>query len=104
MAFDVGELLEARRGENYELQAKYVNPQVPRVLRAIGFDKIYDSAAGCYLTDSDGQRYLDMLAGFGVFALGRNHPVMRKALRDLLDTGLADMVLFEAPLFGGFFA
>ncbi len=104
MAFDLNELLEARRGENYELQARYVNPQVPRVLRAIGFDRIYESASGCYLIDSEGQRYLDMLAGFGVFALGRNHPVVRKALRDLLDTGLADMVQFDAPLLAGIFA
>jgi acetylornithine/succinyldiaminopimelate/putrescine aminotransferase len=104
MAFDLNELLEARRGENYELQSKFVNPQVPRVLRAIGFDKVYESASGCYLTDSEGQRYLDMLAGFGVFALGRNHPVVRKALRDLLDTGLADMVQFDAPLLAGIFA
>ncbi|HEX7106601.1 MAG TPA: aspartate aminotransferase family protein [Acidothermaceae bacterium] len=104
MAFDLGELLEARRGENYELQAKYVNQQVPRVLRAIGFDKIYDLADGCYLIDNEGNRYLDMLAGFGVFALGRNHPVVRKALKDLLDTGLADMVQFDAPLLAGIFA
>jgi ornithine--oxo-acid transaminase len=104
MAFDLGELLEARRGENYELQSKFVNHQVPRVLHAIGFDKIYDTAEGCYLTDSEGNRYLDMLAGFGVFALGRNHPVVRKALHDLLDTGLADMVQFDAPLLAGLFA
>lgn len=104
MAFDLNELLEARRGENYELQAKYVNPQVPRVLRAIGFDKIYESASGSYLIDNEGNRYLDMLAGFGVFALGRNHPVVRKALHDLLDTGLADMVQFDAPLLAGIFA
>jgi ornithine--oxo-acid transaminase len=104
MAFDLGELLEARRGENYELQSKFVNHQVPRVLHAIGFDKIYDTAEGCYLTDSEGNRYLDMLAGFGVFALGRNHPLVRKALHDLLDTGLADMVQFDAPLLAGLFA
>jgi len=104
MPFDLNELLEARRGENYELQAKFVNHQVPRVLHAIGFDKIYVSAEGCYLTDSDGDRYLDMLAGFGVFGLGRNHPVVRKALRDLLDSGIADMVQFDAPLLAGLFA
>jgi ornithine--oxo-acid transaminase len=104
MPFDLPTLLAARRGENYELQARYVNPQVPRVLHAIGFDKIYESADGCYLTDSLGDRYLDMLAGFGVFAVGRNHPVVRQALRDLLDAGIADMVQFDAPLLAGIFA
>ncbi len=104
MVFDVRQLLAERRGENYELQSRFVNHQVPRVLHAIGFDKIYESADGCYLTDSEGDRYLDMLAGFGVFALGRNHPVVRKALHDLLDAGIADMVQFDAPLLAGLFA
>ncbi|MDQ1486067.1 MAG: hypothetical protein QOJ62_1760 [Actinomycetota bacterium] len=104
MPFDLAQLLASNRGRNYDLQARYVNHQVPRVLHAIGFDKIYESAEGCYLTDSAGDRYLDMLAGFGVFAVGRNHPVVRKALHDLLDAGLADMVQFEAPLLAGVFA
>ena len=50
--FDLTELLSSRRGENYDLQGRYVNHQVPRVLHAIGFDKIYETAQGCYLTDS----------------------------------------------------
>ena len=104
MAFDLNSLLEARRGENYELQSKYINPQVPRVLHAIGFDKIYERAEGCYLIDDEGNRYLDMLAGFGVCGVGRNHPVVRKALHDLLDAGIADLVQFDAPLLAGLFA
>ena len=104
MTFDLNELLAARRGENYQLQTKFANHQVPRMLHAIGFDKVYEKADGCYLTDADGNRYLDMLAGFGVFGLGRNHPVVRKALHDLLDAGLADMVQFDAPLLAGLFA
>jgi acetylornithine/succinyldiaminopimelate/putrescine aminotransferase len=104
MGFDLVSLLQTRRGENYELQGKYINPQVPRVLHAIGFDKIYERAEGCYLFDNEGNRYLDMLAGFGVCGLGRNHPTVRKALHDLLDTGLADIVQFDAPLLAGLFA
>ena len=30
--------------------------------------------AGQYLYDRKGDRYLDLLSGFGVFAIGRNHP------------------------------
>jgi ornithine--oxo-acid transaminase len=104
MAFDLTAILEARRGENYGLQGAYVNPQVPRVLHAIGFDRIYESADGCYLTDTAGNRYLDMLAGFGVHALGRNHPVVIKALHDALDAQLPNMVQFDAPLLEGVFA
>ena len=53
-------------------------------------------AKGPYLYDADGVEYLDMLAGFGVFALGRHHPVVRQALHDVLDLDLADLTQFDA--------
>src|ERR1041384_2011527 len=95
MGFDLASLLAARRGQGYELHAQYLNPQLPRMLHAIGFDKGYERGEGAYLYDAEGNRYLDFLAGFGVFALGRNHPVVRRALRDVLDGGLADMAPFD---------
>ncbi len=42
-----------------------------------------------------------MLAGFGVFALGRHHPVVRQAMHDVLDAGLADLTQFDAPVLAG---
>jgi ornithine--oxo-acid transaminase len=104
MSFDVKSLLADRRGEGGALQARYLNPQVPRMLRAIGFDRVYERAEGSYLWDADGQRYLDLLSGFGVHALGHNHPVVRRALHDVLEAGLADLVQFDAPLLPGLLA
>jgi ornithine--oxo-acid transaminase len=101
MVFDLPDLLAARRGEGYALAARYLNPQLPKMLHAIGFDRVYDRAEGAYLYDSDGNRYADFLAGFGVFALGRNHPVVRKALHDMLDAELADLVQFDTALLPG---
>jgi ornithine--oxo-acid transaminase len=101
MGFDLASLLAARRGQGYELHAQYLNPQLPRMLHAIGFDKGYERGEGAYLYDAEGNRYLDFLAGFGVFAMGRNHPVVRRALRDVLDGGLADMVQFDCSLLPG---
>jgi acetylornithine/succinyldiaminopimelate/putrescine aminotransferase len=74
------------------------------MLHAIGFDKVFTRAEGAYYWDGDDNRYLDFLSGFGVFALGRNHPVIRKALHDVLDAGLADMLQFDAPLLMGLLA
>jgi len=102
--FDLADLLAARRGNGYDLQSQYVNAQVPKMLHAIGFDKVFERAEGAYYWDADGNRYLDFLSGFGVFALGRNHPVIRKALHDVLDAGLADMLQFDAPLLMGLLA
>jgi acetylornithine/succinyldiaminopimelate/putrescine aminotransferase len=104
MAFDLQELLAARGGEGYELSAKYMNPQQSKVLHAIGFDKVYTRAEGAYLYDTEGNRYTDFLAGFGVFAAGRNHPVIRKALHDALDADLAEWTQFDCPPLQGLLA
>jgi acetylornithine/succinyldiaminopimelate/putrescine aminotransferase len=104
VAFDLTDLLAARRGQGYALQSQYVNAQVPKMLHAIGFDKVFERAEGAYYWDADGNRYLDFLSGFGVFALGRNHPAIRKALHEALDAGLADMLQFDAPLLMGLLA
>jgi ornithine--oxo-acid transaminase len=104
MGFDLPGLLAANDGRGYELHARYMNPQLARMLHTIGFDKVYERADGSYLYDRDGDRYLDFLSGFGVFALGHNHPVVRKALHDMLDRDLADLVQFDCPLLPGLLA
>jgi ornithine--oxo-acid transaminase len=104
MGFDLPSLITARRGEGYDLHARYLNPQLPKMLHAIGFDKEYLRAEGTYLYDRDGNRYADFLAGFGVFGVGHNHPVVRKALHDMLDSELADMVQFDCALLPGLLA
>src|SRR5260370_19023952 len=104
MGFDLPGLLAARRDQGYELHARHLNPQLPRMLHAIGFDRVYEQGQGCYLHDRDGSRYADYLSGFGVFAVGRNHPVVRRALNDVLDGGLADMAQFDCALLPGLLA
>jgi len=37
---------------------------------------------GCYLWDVDGKRYLDLLSGIGVNALGHSHPRIVRAIRE----------------------
>ena len=84
MTFDLPSLLKARAGEGYELTARYPTPQLPRTLHTIGFDKDYVRGEGAYLYDAEGNAYADFLSGFGVFAAGRSHPVIKKALADAL--------------------
>jgi ornithine--oxo-acid transaminase len=103
-SFDLAALLSQRGDERYQLHARYGNPQLPRMLHAIGFDKVYTRAEGAYLYEADGTRYLDMLAGFGVFALGRHNPVVRQAIQDAMDADLADLTQFDAPPLAGLLA
>ena len=69
MTFDLRAELTERAGESFELHEKYLNPQMVRVLKTIGFDRRYARAERQYLFDTTGERYLDLLAGFGVFAV-----------------------------------
>ncbi|GHH77566.1 aspartate aminotransferase family protein [Kitasatospora indigofera] len=99
--FDLAALLAERGAERYELHSRYLNPQLPRMLHTIGFDKYYERAEGPYFYDAEGNEYLDMLAGFGIFALGRHHPVVRAAVQQVMDLGLPDLTRFDcAPLPG----
>ncbi len=101
---DLAALIRARTGQGHDLQARMLNPQLPRMLHAIGFDRTYVRAQGAYFYDEQGNEYLDFLSGFGVFAAGRNHPAIRAALHQVLDAELADLVQFDSPLLAGLLA
>jgi ornithine--oxo-acid transaminase len=82
---ELAELLAARSGEALDLHAEYVNPQMIRVLRTIGFDKDWARTEGAYLYDDEGNRYLDWLGGFGMFNVGRNNPRVRDWLVEAME-------------------
>lgn len=42
----------------------------------------FDHGQGCYLFDSDGKRYLDLVAGIAVNSIGYSHPDWVKAVQD----------------------
>src|SRR6204780_2498123 len=104
MGFDLGAELSAVRGQGYELHSKYLNPQLPRTLRTIGFDKDYVRGEGAYLYDAAGNAYADFLSGFGVFAAGRSHPVIKQALADALEMDFAAWTQFDCPPLPGLLA
>jgi ornithine--oxo-acid transaminase len=104
MSIDLRELIEARRGDKFQLFDRHLNSQMLRVLRTLGFAVDYVGAEGPHLFDADGNRYLDLLSGFGVFALGRNHPTVTGALEQVLRGRLAGLVQFDVSLLAGLLA
>ncbi len=46
---------------------------------------VFDRGSGVWLTDTDGNRYLDFLAGIAVCSLGHAHPRLTDALHDQVD-------------------
>jgi ornithine--oxo-acid transaminase len=104
MPLDIKDLVTSRLGENYELHDRHLNRTLVKVQRTIGFDIVYARAEGAYLYDMDGKDYLDFLSGFGVYNIGRNHPVAQQAIRDILDLNLPNMVQLDSALMSGLLA
>jgi ornithine--oxo-acid transaminase len=104
MPIDIKQIVTERLGENYDLHERYINKTLVTVQRTIGFDKIYANAKGAYLYDLDGQEYLDFLSGYSVFNIGRNHPAVKRAITEVLDLDLPNMVQMDCSLLSGVLA
>jgi ornithine--oxo-acid transaminase len=88
---DVRQILSERAGEAMALNDRHLNPQLGRIVRTLGFDRTWVRGEGAHLIDDGGERYLDLLNGYGVFAVGRNHPDVIAALRDVMDAQTANL-------------
>ena len=100
----IRELVESRSGEDYELYARTINPQFMRLLKTLGFDRLWARGEGQYLYDDDGNRYLDLLGGFGMFNVGRNNPRVRAALVEALELQTPGSVQLGVSLLPGLLA
>ena len=96
--------LEKHQGRQYDLHTEHINPAFVKMLRAIGFDKRYVRGEGAYLWDEDGVKYLDLLTGWGVFALGRNHPKIKTILQQIINKDLPNLVRMDCGLLSGLVA
>jgi ornithine--oxo-acid transaminase len=104
MANDFAQLFAQRECDRYAMHARHLNEQMVRVLKAIGYDVGFCRGKGQYLYDREGTRYLDLLSGYGVFAIGRNHPVLREALKSVIDSDLPNLVQMDVSTLAGVLA
>src|SRR5688572_31133458 len=96
--------LARHEGREHELHDTHLNPAFSKMLRATGFDKKYVRGQGCYLWDAEGNKYLDLLTGWGVFALGRNHPKVQAILTTIMDSEMPNLVRMDCSLLAGLVA
>jgi ornithine--oxo-acid transaminase len=101
---DLASLAAGREPERYALHTRHLNEQLVRVLKAIGYDVGFVRGQGQYLFDRDGTCFLDLLSGWGVFAIGRNHPRLRDALKSVLDAELPNLVQMDVSVLAGILA
>jgi ornithine--oxo-acid transaminase len=100
----VREILANRVGEEMALNNRYLNPQMGRIVKTVGFDRIWTGGEGAHLIDSEGRRYLDLFGGHGVFAVGRNHPEVVAAMEDVLAARTANLPQLGVTLLSGVLA
>ena len=104
MSLEIESLFAEAEADRYTLHTRHLNEQMVRVLKTIGFDRAYQRGKGQYLYDREGQQYLDLLSGWGVFALGRNHPVISKTLKKVLDSDFPNLVQMDVSALAGVLA
>src|ERR1700688_1578204 len=100
----VAEQLAARAGDAMALNDRFLNPQLGRIVRTLGFDRVWVRGEGAHLIDADGTRYLDLLSGYGTFAIGRNHPDVVAAMHGLLDAHSATLPQLGVSVLPGLLA
>ena len=73
-----------------------VNSPVRAFAAVGGTPRFITEAQGCWLTDADDNRYVDLVCSWGPMILGHAHPAVVEAVRDAVGTGLS----FGAPTRG----
>ena len=83
--------------DRFELAQRHIPGGVNSPVRAfkgVGGDPVFvDSAAGPYLFDPDGKRYIDYVGSWGPMILGHAHPEVIEAVAEIIRKGLS----FGAP-------
>ncbi len=100
----IKEIIDGRTGEEMALNDRFLNPQMGRILRTLGFGKVWRGGEGAHLIDSDGERYLDMFGGYGVFAVGRNHPEAIGAIEEVMAARTGNLPQLGVTLLSGVLA
>jgi ornithine--oxo-acid transaminase len=100
----IGELIAERTGEELELNDRYLNPQLGRILRTLGFERTWAGGEGAHLIDSAGERYLDLFGGYGVFAIGRSHPAAVAAVQEVMAARTGNLPQLGVTLLSGVLA
>lgn len=81
-----------------DLYTKHINPGLARLLKFAGVGEVERFAEGVWVYDTEGNRYLDFLSGFGALNFGHRHPKIVEAVKNQLDKiPLSSRVLFNAP-------
>lgn len=78
---------------------EHINPVLREFYRFNHIERVFSHGEGCWLTDLDGRRYLDFVAGYGCLNAGHNHPAISQALQRYLQEQFPTFIQYSsAPL------
>lgn len=77
----------------------HINPVLAQFYKQHHQERVFHRGEGVWLTDLNGVRYLDFVAGYGCLNTGHNHPDIRVALQQYLEEGFPTFVQYvSSPL------
>jgi len=101
---DMKRVIEEHIHSSAHYAKKHVHPRLQKMFELGGMGAVFTRAQGPYLYDAEGTEYLDMLAGGGVFFIGRNHPTVQKAMVDTAAMDIPNLCVVNASVLGGLLA
>ena len=86
MLFKLDDVEQLTRNDIRKMYSDYVNPGLVSMMGLLDFDKYFVKAQGCYVWDSEGNKYIDFLGAYGALNLGhkssRSAPSTAKGLQE----------------------
>jgi ornithine--oxo-acid transaminase len=104
VTIDMKALIEQHITSSDHLAKKHIHPRLVKMMAMGGMSIAFTKAQGPHLYDQEGTKYLDLLAGGGVHFIGRNHPVVNKALMDVLSMDIPNLCVVNSSVLGGLLA
>src|SRR5690554_6430148 len=101
MTTDYRSLIEEHLSSSSHLSKRHVHPRLLKLFEVGGMNTAFNHAKDVYLYDTEGRRYLDFLAGGGVYFIGRNHPEVNDAMQAVLEMDLPNLCVVNASVLGG---
>lgn len=101
MSTDYRALIEGHLSSASHLSKRHVHPRLLKLFEVGGMNTAFSHAKDVYLYDGEGRRYLDFLAGGGVYFIGRNHPEVNNAIEAVVDMDLPNLCVVNASVLGG---
>lgn len=80
----------------FQRYERFINPGMAQLVKFMGFESVEVRSEGCYVSTSDGTRYLDCYGGPGVFSMGhRPEQIVARVIEQLQTMPLSSHILLN---------